>query len=155
MELSMLPLRLEYRNAATAAEWAAVLAEFPLFEAISKRDLRKLVAQASFAEYGPGDIVVGRGDRSDSLFVVLGGSAAVRGKPDAATLRIGDYFGEIGALDGAPRTATVVAIEELHVLRLPRGAFLGLMQDQPAISQMMLGGLGSWIRRLEAQPAHT
>jgi CRP/FNR family cyclic AMP-dependent transcriptional regulator len=138
---------------ATPADWAKVLATFPLFSGTAERRLRKLVRRATFAEYGPGDIVIQKGASGDSLHVILGGSAKALGKPASRTLRTGDYFGELSLLDGTQRSATVVATSELHVMKLPRQAFLGLTQDEPRVSLQMLTTLGSQIRRLETQPA--
>jgi CRP-like cAMP-binding protein len=129
-----------------------VLATFPFFSGIAKRRLRKVVDRAAFAEYGPGDIVIQKGASGDSLYVILAGSAKALGKPASRSLRIGDYFGELSLLDGTPRSATVIAISQLHVMKLPRQAFLDLVQD-PEIALKLLRTLGSQIRRLEARPA--
>jgi CRP-like cAMP-binding protein len=135
------------------AEWAEVLATFPLFAHVPERRLRALVRLATFAEYGVGDVVIEKGAPGDSLYVILSGSARARGRPAARTLGVGDYFGELGLLGGVPRSATVAATSELHVMRLPGQAFLGLAEHYPTISLRMLSRLGSQIRRLEAQPA--
>src|SRR5262245_35798473 len=139
-------------NRANPSDWAKVLATFPVFASIPQRRLRKLVRTARFAEHGPGDIVIQRGEPGNSLYVILAGSAKALGRPASRTLRIGDYFGELSLLDGTPRSATVIATSELHVMKLPRHAFLELTQD-PEIAVKMLRTLGSQIRRLEAQPA--
>jgi CRP/FNR family transcriptional regulator, cyclic AMP receptor protein len=138
-------------NHASPAAWAEVLATFPLFSGIPQRRLRKLARNATFAEYGPGDIVIQRGTSGNSLYLILSGSAKALGKPASRSLRIGDYFGELSLLDGTPRTATVIA-SELHVMKLPGKTFLELTQD-PEITLKMLRTLGAQIRRLEAQPA--
>ena len=142
-----------YWNQPSTDDWARVLATFPLFSGISKRRLRKLVRDAKFAEFAPGDTVFATEDTADSLYVILSGTAKVRGKVAARTLRTGDYFGELGVLDSAPRSATVVATHELHVMRLPRQSFLRLAQNDPAISLTMLRNLGVQFRRLETQAA--
>ena len=136
-----------------ASDWADVLAGFSLFSGIAKRRLRALVRHATFAEYGPGDVVLQKDEPGDSLYVILGGSAQVRGKPAARRLRTGDYFGELGLLDGGRRSATVVATGELHVMKLPRDAFLAVARHEPGISLELLGTLSSQIRRLELQAA--
>jgi CRP-like cAMP-binding protein len=152
--IPMAPLGLtETWDRAGAADWADVLAEFPLFSGIAGRRLRALVRHATFAEYGPGDVVVQKNEPGDSLYVILGGSAQVRGKPAARRLRTGDYFGELGLLSGAPRSATVVAAGELHVMKLPRDAFLRVAQHEPAIALELLGTLGARFLRLEARAA--
>jgi CRP-like cAMP-binding protein len=142
-----------YWDRATPADWAEVLATFPVFSGVGKRRLRKLARQAKLAEYGRGDIVMERGEPGNSLHVILSGSAKALGKPASRTLRTGDYFGELGVLNGAPRSATVVAMDELHVMKVPRASFLELAQHDPAIALEMLSTLGSQIRRLEIRPA--
>ena len=129
---------MRYRDHPSTSDWAHVLATFPLFSRISRRRLRKLVRHATFAEFAPGDTVVARDAPADSLYVILSGTATARGKPAARTLRTGDYFGELGLIDGFPRSATVIATQELHVMRLRQQSFLRLAQDDPAISLTML-----------------
>jgi len=140
-------------NQASPSDWAEVVAAFPLFSGIPKRRLRKLVGDASVAEYAPGDTVVQKGESGHSLYVILSGTATVLGKPASRPLRTGDYFGELSLLEGTPRSATVVAVSELHVMRLPRKAFARLTED-PTASQEMLHTLGSQIHRLEERPSH-
>ena len=138
-------------NHASPSDWAEVLSTFPLFSGIAKRRLRKLARHSTVAEYGRGDMVIQKGTSADSLHIILSGSAKALGKPASRTLRTGDYFGELSLLDGTPRSATVIATSELHLMKLPRQTFLELTHD-PEISLQMLRTLGSQLRRLEAQP---
>jgi CRP-like cAMP-binding protein len=138
---------------AEPGDWADVLAGFPLFSGIARRRLRALARQGTLEEYAAGDVVVQTGEAGDSLYIVLSGSAKVRGKPAARTLRSGDYFGELGLLDGVPRSATIVATGQLHLMRLPRAAFLRIASHEPSIALAMATTLGSQIRRLEARAA--
>ena len=147
-----LPPGLDRWDHASRSDWAEVLSSFPFFAGLGKRRLRKLVRRARFAEYRAGDIVIQKGDPGESLHVILAGSAKALGRPASRSLRIGDYFGELSLLDGTPRSATVIATSELHVMKLPSKAFLGLAHD-PEIALKLLRTLGSQIRRLEAQPA--
>ena len=84
--------------------------------------------------------------------MILSGSAKVLGKPAGRKLRIGDYFGELGALEGAPRSATVFSMSELHVMKVPRDDFLRLAERDPRVPLEMLRELGSQVRRLELLP---
>jgi CRP/FNR family cyclic AMP-dependent transcriptional regulator len=133
------------------ADWAKVLATFPLFAGVSRRQLRKVARQATFVEFAPGDIVMSNPESAEWLHVILSGSATVLGKPAARSLRTGDYYGELALLENAPRSATVVAAEELHVIRLPRHSFVQLAQDHSRVSLTMLRNLSAQFRRLEAQ----
>jgi CRP/FNR family cyclic AMP-dependent transcriptional regulator len=138
---------------ATSNDWARVLATFSLFSGVSKRRLRKLVRQAKFVEFAPGDTIVTRDSPADDLYVILGGTAKARREFEARTLNIGEYFGDVGLLDGGPGAATVVATGELHVMRVPRGSFVRHAQHVPAISFAKLRNLGSRFRRLDTQAA--
>jgi CRP/FNR family cyclic AMP-dependent transcriptional regulator len=153
-QLPMQPRSLmEHWNRVNVSDWAEVLETFPLFSGVAKRRLRKLVRHATFREFGPGDIVVELGAPGDSLYVILSGSAKARGKAAGRTLATGDYFGELGVVDGVPRSATVVATSELHVMKVSRQSFLRLAQRDPTIPLKMMSNLGWQVRRLEAQPA--
>jgi CRP-like cAMP-binding protein len=144
---------MRYWDQPSNTDWAKVLAEFPLFSEVGRRRLRKLVSQATFAEFARGETVISPDAPADSLYVILSGTAKARAKPGARTLRTGDYFGELALLDGGPRSATVFATDELHVMRLPRRAFLHLAEHDPAMSLTMLRDLGARFRRLEPQAA--
>jgi signal-transduction protein with cAMP-binding, CBS, and nucleotidyltransferase domain len=106
-------------------DWAKVLETFPLFSGISKRRLRKLVRKATFAEFAAGDAINAGGRDSDSLYLILGGAATAR-DPEARPLSVGDYFGEAALNGRTSRSTTVVATQELHVMRLQRQSVLGL-----------------------------
>lgn len=142
-----------YWDRATPTDWADVLATFHLFSGIGKRRLRKFVRHATVAEYGRGDVVIQKGTSGESLYVILSGSAQAVGKTASRVLRTGDYFGELSLLDGTPRSATVVATGELHLMEVSRQAFIGLTEQEPGISLKMLTTLGTQIRRLETQPS--
>jgi CRP/FNR family transcriptional regulator, cyclic AMP receptor protein len=137
----------------STGDWAEVLAGFPLFSGVSRRRLRKLVRNARFAEFAPGDHVISGRDGANSLYVVLGGAAKALAKPAARPLAAGDYFGELALIDGAPRSATIIATEELHVMQLPRESLLQLARRHPAVALTMLRSLSSQFRSLETRLA--
>lgn len=113
----------------SAADWAKVLATFPLFATVGKRRLRKLAGKARFEEFAAGDTIPSRGGSSDAVYVILGGAANTR-EPRARALGIGDCFGELALIDGTSRSTTVIATQELHVMRLPRQSVVRLALAQ-------------------------
>lgn len=133
----------------TAKDWAEVLARLPLFARCGKRQLRKLAGLAQVKEFPPDSLVVQTGDPSNAFYVILGGQARVLGKPRARVLRIGDYFGEMGLIDGEPRSASIAAGGELQVMVLPRRPFLRLLEQEPGIAVAMLAELARRVRSLE------
>jgi CRP-like cAMP-binding protein len=122
---------------AAAREWARTLAGFPLFADVGRRRLRKLVRNATFAEFAPGETVVARHDTEETLHVVLEGSAKAVGGPTPRSMSVGDYFGELSLL-GRPSPYRVVATRPLYVMRLP-GTFVGrLLRKHPALAITLL-----------------
>ena len=135
----------------TASDYAGVLADLPLFARIGKRRLRKIASLAQVQEFSPGAIVVEAGQPSNAFYLILGGGAKVLGK-SRRTLGIGDYFGEMGLIDGEPRSATIAAEGELQVMKLPRRPFLRLLNQEPQIATAMMAELAARIRSLEKRP---
>jgi CRP/FNR family transcriptional regulator, cyclic AMP receptor protein len=137
----------------TAKDWADVLSRLPLFSQVKKRQLRKLAELARFEEFAPGDVVIQAGEPSSAFYLILDGRARVLGKARARLLRSGDYFGEMGLIDGEPRSATIVAVGELQTMKLARRPFLKLIEQEPGIAVAMLAELAQRVRRLEKAPA--
>jgi CRP/FNR family transcriptional regulator, cyclic AMP receptor protein len=140
-------------NHTSDRDWADVLARLPLFDGIGRRDLRRIAGESEFAEFAPGETVVATRAPSDYFYVVLSGKAEAIARPASRTLELGDYFGEMGMLDGEPRSASIVATSDLHVMRLPRRAFNAALQRHPTIARRFLTELGTRVRTLEHQAA--
>ena len=138
-------------NRATEDDWAKVLSEVSLFSDVGTRQRRKLARQAQFAEFAPRETVMVKGDDADAFYVILSGTAEVRSGATSRTLATGEYFGELALLDGQPRSATIVATDDLHVMKLPRKAFMELVGEHPGIAHAMLMELGARFRRLERE----
>jgi hypothetical protein len=100
---------------------------------------REVVAEtASKAEllvFAPGDVVLNEGDAADRFYMVIKGEAeASHREPDGSEVVLnrfgpGDYFGESGLLNDAPRTATVRARTSLELMALDRETFAQLMKS--------------------------
>jgi ATP-binding cassette subfamily B protein len=76
-------------------------------------------------EVPAGTAVVAEGDASDRFYVVLSGvlTASQASRGERAVLRPGDYFGEVAAAMGIPRTATVRAMSPATVASCDRETF--------------------------------
>jgi CRP-like cAMP-binding protein len=107
---------------------------------VGTRRLRKLVQDAVFAEFVPGETVVAPGDADNSLHIVLEGSAKAIGGPAHRTLGIGDYFGELGLLGGRSPDR-IVATQPLYVMRLPGLRVGRLVRRHPALAVTLLRDL--------------
>lgn len=136
----------------TARLWADLLEEVPLFAGLPLRRLRKLASQGEIARFDADAILVRAGDPGEAFYVVLSGRVAVRRGRGRATVELGPgaYFGELALLDGAPRSATVVATKETLCLVLPRKAFARMLKAEPAFAAALLPALAARVRELES-----
>src|SRR5207342_3124690 len=88
-----------------------------LFSELDPRELDVLANVAREATFVPGEIVVGEGDESGRFHLVVSGRAETRvGNTVVNELGPGDYFGEMAMIDRQPRSATVLATEDLRTL---------------------------------------
>ena len=100
------------------------------------------------------EVIFHQGDPGDSLHILATGSAkvvlpSVEGdEAIIATLRPGDFFGELALLDGAPRSATATALEPSETMSLPRDAFQQLLDRDPRLRDALLHGLAHELRRI-------
>ena len=92
-----------------------------------------------------GGIVVSEGDPGNSLFLIASGSVRIlvvggHGRPlEIRRLDVGDFFGEVAALTGQPRSATVVATTESELLEIDRPALGILVEARPAARPILEG----------------
>ena len=135
--------------------WAEVLGEIPLFAGLSKRHLNKIARLAKTRRYARYTSIVRAGDRGDSFYVILDGTALVK-LPGKRGVRLGsgDWFGEMALLDAAPRAATVEAQTDVFAMLLGRTAFLKTVQAEPRIAIALLQTMAERLRASERSPAH-
>lgn len=117
---------------------ADILAEVPLFAALDAGDRSTVAEAAQVASVSGGQLIVREGTSSEAFYVLLTGSATVqRSGGGTATLKRGDYFGELGLLGGVPRTASVTADRELWILKITASAFMALVRREPRIGELV------------------
>ncbi|HJR98895.1 MAG TPA: cyclic nucleotide-binding domain-containing protein [Actinomycetota bacterium] len=142
--------RPEQRLRRTKRQTATALAGVPLFSGFSKRELNRLAGDTDELTFGPGEAVVREGDLGETMFVVLEGEGkVVRSGKRVGTVLPGDFFGELAAIDAQPRSASVVAVTPLRVLRLFRRHLLALLKDEPQITLKLLDGIVRRVRQID------
>ncbi len=96
-----------------------------LFSVLSVPVLERLAGELQDQRNAAGDAIVTQGDPGDSYFIIAQGTAEVFVDDRSITvLGPGDAFGEIALLLDRPRTATIVARDDIHLGRLDRDVFL-------------------------------
>jgi CRP/FNR family cyclic AMP-dependent transcriptional regulator len=115
--------------------------------------LKEMIPQGVVRTFPKGSIIIHAGDVSDSLYVILSGRVKVfisdeDGKEFIlSTISPGDYFGEV-ALDGGPRTASVMTLEACRFFVVPKEEVKALIRHQPEFAHDLIGRLIRKIRNL-------
>jgi cAMP-dependent protein kinase regulator len=119
-----------------------------LFSRCTKRMRATVARHMETASLPAGTTLIEEGEEGDAFFLLLAGSAAVRrGGNTVAEQGEGAYFGELALLDGEPRSATVVAKEDVTVAVLGVRMFRTLLREFPEIALALLAGLAGDVRR--------
>jgi SulP family sulfate permease len=117
---------------------------------LDKADLQVVQDAVTELRAGRGTPIFSTGDEADGLYVVVAGSVSVylrgdkgQGRKRVASLAPGVVFGEMGLLDGLPRSADLVADEDSVVLKLTRTQFDEIRRNHPDIAATMLFNLSA------------
>jgi CRP/FNR family transcriptional regulator, cyclic AMP receptor protein len=122
----------------------------PLFSSVSKRGIRQIIAAGTEIDVRAGKELVREGEIGRHLYVIVWGTATVwKGGRRMSELGPGDFFGELAFLDGAPRTATVIARSDLRVIILGPREMDVIIDREPVIAKRLLEVMAKRVRQNE------
>lgn len=133
----------------------STLARVAIFRDASSPTIDDLARRVSVRRVQGGDPVVSQEEAADALFVVMAGRLKVVMTGDSgrevtlAVLRPTDFFGEMALFDGRGRSATVIAIDPVTVLALPREDMLRHLATHPQTSLNLLGEMSRRLRKAD------
>jgi signal transduction histidine kinase len=127
----------------------------PLFGGLGEEQLERLVEMGEIVDLPAGGRLIGEGDIADAIYVVLVGELEVTrraGSSDIPVARVGpgSLQGEIAALEGGRRLASVHAATDAEVLRIPIGAVRELLSAGPDVSLAIIRTAVSRLREMES-----
>jgi signal transduction histidine kinase len=139
----------------SVGEIAQRLRDTPLFGGLADEHLQSLVARADILDLAPGDVLIREGDLADALYVVLDGELEVTKQSGNSEIPLaqvgpGSLQGEIAALEGGRRLASVRAIVESEVLRIPVDTIRGLLAAGPDVALAVIRTAVGRLRAMEA-----
>ncbi|WP_179958366.1 mechanosensitive ion channel family protein [Chitinimonas arctica] len=121
----------------TALECVALFADF------TSEEREHLAEQLSFAPFEAGDVISRQGAVAHWLYILTLGEVDVWNHYDTPQaellghLKAGGFFGEMGLMTGAPRSATVVAGSYVECYRLDRAGFQAILTARPALADAL------------------
>jgi CRP/FNR family cyclic AMP-dependent transcriptional regulator len=112
--------------------------------ALAEGDLEAIRASGRQRSFRRGAYLLHEGDRASTVLFLLGGmvkltKAGSSGRETVLEVRVaGDVMGELGAIDGRPRSASVVAISDVDALAVSADRFVGLIHERAGIASKLL-----------------
>jgi CRP-like cAMP-binding protein len=132
---------------------ADLLVDVKLFSKCSSRQRRTIARHAQIADLPAGVDLVKEGEPGDALFVILDGEAIVyQGGAEVSRSGPGGYFGEMAILDGAPRSATVVAATDVKVAVIGIRMFRTMLREFSDLAEQLLIALAGELREARRVP---
>jgi anion transporter len=129
----------------------------PIFSALSREDVAKVLGKMEEITFGPGATIVRQGDRGDAFYVIQSGAVQVvvdsgAGNSEVvAVLGPKDWFGEMALLSGEQRSASIVSVKETFLWRLKRDDWDDLIEKHPKWLLQLSATLSKRLSRVDRQ----
>jgi CRP/FNR family transcriptional regulator, cyclic AMP receptor protein len=120
--------------------------------ALDERQLEMLLPFLHYSTHRRGAYIVRAGDKSDRVYILVSGRAHVilhDGMGREMVLCIlgpNEFFGEMSAIDGEPRSAAVQAVEACEVIWFSKAAFLDCLKTNPKATMVLVQSLVARLR---------
>ena len=121
-----------------------VLKKVPFFQTLGRDGIDFIVERLKFKPYDANEVICQAGDPGDKMYIIINGrvKVVVTSEKDQkenliATLKAGDYFGEMSLLTGEPRSASVITTEPSEMFILNKSDFDVIIERFPSITLSM------------------
>jgi len=125
-----------------------------IFRDLDAREIERLTQRVNWRNYKAHQQIIGHQDASTDVYFMVSGTVRVilfssAGKEVAfRDIQAGECFGEFAAIDGAPRSANVIALTDVMIGTVSAETFRSILQEYPAVSMAMLTYLTKMVRSL-------
>jgi CRP/FNR family transcriptional regulator, cyclic AMP receptor protein len=132
-----------------------LLGLIPLFEPLKQAERRRLAELLRRQTIRKGETLFRRGDEGTALYIITSGRIRITlpsSRDDEITVTVfsnGDFFGEMALLDGMPRSADAVALEETHLYVLNRSDFITFLINNESAVKSILYALSMRLRKTD------
>jgi CRP/FNR family cyclic AMP-dependent transcriptional regulator len=134
------------------SDTAEILSRVPLFAAVDRKQLSKLVERMSERTFAEGESAVEEGRGGAGFWLIESGDANVSiGGRSVRTLGPGDYFGEIALIDDGLRSASVVAATDLTCRGIAAWEFKAFITEHPEAAWAIMQTLARRLREAETR----
>lgn len=123
------------------------LKQVPVFEDLKPKELNEIEKLVHHRTFKPDEYVFRRNAPGEGLYIILRGKVDILSETEAgkqnlvASLKEGDFFGDLSLLDREPRSASVVATDHSELLGFFRPDLTGLLKRKPGLGAKILFNL--------------
>ncbi|BDU50927.1 cyclic nucleotide-binding domain-containing protein [Haliovirga abyssi] len=115
-----------------------ILKEIEFFNRMNDEILEKISNKLEKIVYGKNETIVKQGNKGDSFYIIYSGEVSVLIDTEkVAELKKGDFFGEMSLFTGKEITATVVALEDVELLKLNKESFSEIIKENKELAEML------------------
>ncbi|TMK80243.1 MAG: cyclic nucleotide-binding domain-containing protein [Actinobacteria bacterium] len=127
-----------------------LIQQVPLFSDLDKKELQGLASTMKERTFNSGDTIATEGQTGIGFFIIDDGEASVSVQgEERATLKHGDYFGEVALIDDGARTATITAKTDLRCYGITSWEFRPLIAQNADLAWKMLQTMAKMLRASE------
>jgi len=135
------------------ARQTETLAKIPLFRSLTADAIAKVDTQCSWRTAAGKEWLLDYQDASSDVVFVISGSVRVTIQSAGRQVLLrqinaGEFFGELAAIDNAPRSSGIVAMTDVVIARMPATVFRMLVHAHPDVCDQLLALLAGQIRML-------
>ena len=130
------------------------LAHFPLLRSLDAKTIQRLDTQCGWRHRDAKEWILEHDEPSTDVYFLTAGSvrALIHASADRdvilADLQAGQFFGEMAAIDGKPRSSSILALTQSTVACMPASVFRQLLRTEPDVIEQVLQLLGTRVRSL-------
>ena len=127
----------------------------PLFSSLNDEELEAVNSLSFVRKYPKNNIIIVENEQGDTLYIILKGKVKVTKYSKngeeiiLSVLNKDDFFGDMSLLDGKPRSATVISLEDSELILLKRKDFEYTIEKHPRIALKLLRELTSRLRKAD------
>lgn len=130
------------------------LAGTKLLNAVPEDRIIVLDTRCRWRSFEPDEVILNLHDKTTDIYFIARGEVRVTVFSQTGRtvimrdFKAGDHFGEYAAIDGEPRSASIIALNRTVVALMPAETFQDLLAEFPAISSAVMVSMASAIRTL-------
>lgn len=133
-----------------------LLRRIPLFSNIEPSKLKLLAFTSERLKFREGTELCRQGDIGDSAYIIIKGSVGIvvstpNGDVKVAEVHENDIVGEIAILCDVPRTATVIADQDVEVLKISKELFFRMVGEFPQMAVEIMRELATRLEKTTGQ----